>query len=253
MTISERNKKHIAIVLGLIATLTLIFLLSESVGTGFSSLLIRDKTTNPVIRITWIRLIKDLSFSFFRVTLISLLACFLAVLSGFLMKYKPLIAYFSLPALNFIRHISPFAWFPFAIIWFGLGEKPVLFIMFMTLTFPAIIGVKEIFNEIPKEYYDEAHLSGASTLQTLLYVELPTITIPLLNFFRILWGLGWTAVIAAEMLGTSIGLGYSLLDFRYLLFYNEMLLYIVVMGLCGVLIDWGLHKSVSALRRSISP
>ena len=154
-----------------------------------------------------------------------------------------------MPAINFVRHISPFAWFPFAVIWFGLGEAPVLFVLFVTLYFPALIAVAEAFSIIPQNCLDEARVSGANNLQLFLNIELPLSAVALVNLYRILWGLGWTVVIAAEMLGTSVGLGYRLLDFRYLLFYEEMIVYLILMGVVGVLVDFLLQTLVKRLKK----
>ena len=75
-------------------------------------------------------------------------------------------------------------------------------------------------------------------------MELPLSFISFLNLFRIIWGLGWSVIIAAEMLGVYSGLGFRLLDFRYLLQYPQMLIYFVVMGSVGILFDWILRKIV---------
>ncbi|MEA2096390.1 MAG: ABC transporter permease subunit, partial [Candidatus Cloacimonadota bacterium] len=120
---------------------------------------------------------------------------------------------------------------------FGLGECPVTFIMFITLFFPTLIAASGHFSSLPHEYLDEGHVLGASQLQIFLHIELPLILPSLLNLFRIIWGLGWTVIIAAEMLGVSSGMGFRLLDFRYLLKYPEMLIYFIIMGFTGIIID----------------
>jgi NitT/TauT family transport system permease protein len=57
-----------------------------------------------------------------------------------------------------------------------------------------------------------------------------------------MWAVGWSTVIAAEMLGVSSGLGFRLLDFRYLLAYPQMLFYMLVIGLIGVVSDLAFKK-----------
>jgi NitT/TauT family transport system permease protein len=222
----------------------IIILLVISLGlrmTSFNSLRITLKTTGL-----------DLLYTLVRVTALALLAWSSAVIGGWLMAKGKLIRELTLPAVNFIRHISPFAWFPFAVIWFGLGEFPVAFILFVTLFFPALIAVREIFADIRQEYEDEAQVCGADIFQLFFYIELPLILVSLLNLLRILWGLGWTVIIAAEMLGTATGLGYRLLDFRYLLFYEEMIVYLILMGIVGVLVDHLLRKLTERCRETIS-
>lgn len=182
-------------------------------------------------------LLEDLLISFLRVSLSATVAWTLAIFGGFLMFHQKLIRNLFMPTVNFIRHISPFAWLPFAIIWFGLSETSIAFIMFITLFFPALIAAAAQFGSIPHEYIDEANVSGASFLQKFRYIELPLSLTALLNLFRIIWGLGWSVIIAAEMLGVSSGLGFRILDFRYLLKYPEMLVYFCVMGAIGISFD----------------
>ena len=172
-------------------------------------------------------LIQDILISFTRVTFVTLFAWISGTIIGYLIFHFDFLERLLLPSINFIRHISPFAWLPFAIIWFGLGESPIIFIMFITLVFPVIIASTQIFSAIPKELKDEAKVSGAGLLQLFWNVELPVSFGGLINLFRIIWALGWATIIAAEMLGVKSGLGFRLLDFRYLLQYSKMLIYLV--------------------------
>ena len=214
---------------GSLFVIILFIVLAFSLGISFKDLL--------ESRISIRLLISDLVISFLRVTIISIIAWLTGILGGYLLHYSISLNNLFLPIINFIRHISPFAWLPFAIIWFGLGEGPVTFIMFITLFFPSLIAASGHFSSLPHEYLDEGNVLGASPLQMFLYIELPLSLPTLLNLFRIIWGLGWTVIIAAEMLGVSSGMGFRLLDFRYLLKYPEMLIYFIIMGFTGIIID----------------
>ena len=193
-------------------------------------------------------LIEDVVISFLRVSLTSIIAWLFAIIGGYLLFHIKVVKYLFMPSINFIRHISPFAWLPFAILWFGLGETSVAFIMFITLFFPALIAAADQFGSIPHEYIDEANVSGASFVQIFRFVELPLSLHNLLNLFRIIWGLGWSVIIAAEMLGVNSGLGFRLLDFRYLLKYEDMLLYFVIMGTLGISFDALLNYFISNIK-----
>jgi NitT/TauT family transport system permease protein len=196
-------------------------------------------------------LISDIVISFLRVTIIAIVAWIIGILGGYLLHYSKSVTNLFLPIINFIRHISPFAWLPFAIIWFGLGEGPVIFIMFITLFFPSLIAASGHFSSLPHEYLDEGYVLGASPLQMFLHIELPLTLPSLLNLFRIIWGLGWTVIIAAEMLGVSNGMGFRLLDFRYLLKYPEMLIYFIIMGFTGILVDSILKILINSYNRKL--
>ena len=195
-----------------------------------------------------LNLLVDILVSFTRVLITAVLALIAGITIGYLFFHYKIPNRLFMPSINFIRHISPFAWLPFAIVWFGLGELPIAFIMFITLFFPSLIAAADIFSNIPQEYFDEAAVSGANGFQIFSAIEMP-LTIPnFINLFRIIWGLGWSTIIAAEMLGVSSGLGFRLLDFRYLLKYKNMLHYLIVMGVLGIIIDISLEKLYSHLK-----
>lgn len=208
-------------------------------------------TLNDILksRISIKLILSDLVTSFLRVTIIAVIAWLAGILGGYLLHYSAILNNLFLPIINFIRHISPFAWLPFAIIWFGLGEGPVTFIMFITLFFPTLIAASGHFATLPHEYLDEGHVLGASPLQIFLHIELPLTLTSLLNLFRIIWGLGWTVIIAAEMLGVSSWMGFRLLDFRYLLKYPQMLIYFIIMGFTGIFVDSILKILINSYNR----
>jgi NitT/TauT family transport system permease protein len=197
-------------------------------------------------KIDWQIMFIDFLYSFIRVTCAAFIAWIAAIVIGKLLHFSYWLKSITLPALNFIRHISPYAWLPIAIIWFGLGETPAAAILLTALFFPAVIMTTEIYEQVQKEYKEEARINGASDMQVFLLVELPLLKVEFINLFRILWGLGWTTVIAVEMLGVKQGLGFRLLDFRYLLQYENMVIYLLLMGSSGILIDHLLLKSIKA-------
>jgi NitT/TauT family transport system permease protein len=211
-----------------------------------------DLTELPSLKLSFSTVLSDLIVSFLRVSITTIIAWLAGIICGYLLYYNKTLSYLFLPLINFIRHISPFAWLPFAIIWFGLGESSVAFIMFITLFFPTLIAASELFSTIPHEYLDEANVSGASRIQIIRFVLIPLNLVGFINLFRIIWGLGWSVIIAAEMLGVNSGLGFRLLDFRYLLQYPQMLLYFVIMGCIGILIDAILNKTVESIKRKFS-
>ncbi len=241
MYIQKLNRSKI---LGGFLVLILFIVLAYSLGI----------TLNDILesRISIKLLLSDLVISFLRVTIIAVIAWLAGILGGYLLHYSAVLNNLFLPIINFIRHISPFAWLPFAIIWFGLGEGPVTFIMFITLFFPTLIAASGHFTNLPHEYLDEGHVLGASPLQIFLHIELPLTLSSLLNLFRIIWGLGWTVIIAAEMLGVSSGMGFRLLDFRYLLKYPQMLIYFIIMGFTGIIIDSILKILINFYSRKIN-
>jgi len=222
---------------GLTLLLLLILFLIYSIGTS-----VKEVFTSPF---SFKLLMTDTFHSFTRVAVFTLAAWLSGILSAYILHHSSLISQLLISSINFIRHISPFAWLPFAIIWFGLGEAPVGFILFITLYFPTLIAALGILTKIPREYLEEAQVLGAGNFQIFLRIELPVAWQEFLNTFRLIWGLGWATIIAVEMLGVSNGLGFRLLDFRYLMNYSAMIIYILVMGFIGIITDLLLRKLIN--------
>ncbi|MFC1898328.1 ABC transporter permease [Candidatus Cloacimonadota bacterium] len=221
-----------------------ILLLAVSLEIDFTDFLSQKITISTILT--------DLIYSFLRVSITTIVAWIVGIICGYVLFSNQFFSSLFLPLINFIRHISPFAWLPFAIIWFGLGEGSVAFVMFITLFFPTLIAASELFASIPHEYLDEANVSGASQFQIIRFVLIPLNLVGFINLFRIIWGLGWSVIIAAEMLGVNSGLGFRLLDFRYLLQYPQMLLYFIIMGCFGIFIDALLKRAVETMKRKLS-
>lgn len=229
---------------GFILLLGLLFLLAISLDITLKDF--RNFDFSPKI------LIEDIFVSYLRVFVMTFCAWISGIICGLLFHQNRILHKLFMPSINFVRHISPFAWLPFAIVWFGLGEMPVAFIMFITLFFPTLISAIDQFQNIPPDFIDEAKVSGANMLQMCLYVKLPLTFSGLINLLRIIWGLGWATIIAAEMLGVQSGLGFRLLDFRYLLQYSKMLYYLIVMGILGIITDLIFRYFQNRLNTAIS-
>src|SRR5882672_9158777 len=86
------------------------------------------------------RLLADLVASLFRVTSGFLLAVILGVPAGLWLGRHARSRYALLPVVNFFRSLSPLAWIPFAILWFGIGDLPAIFLIFMACFFPIVLG-----------------------------------------------------------------------------------------------------------------
>ncbi len=179
-------------------------------------------------------LLKDIAITSLRVLSWTLLSWLVGMLFGFAANRCRMLRILLLPVLNFMRHISPFCWLPLIILVAGIGELSVGITLFLALVFNAILMSMELMNSLPKAVVEQAGLDGATAWQRFVHIELPLCYGAVIDLFRVLWGVGWSVVVAAEMLGVSSGMGYRLLDFRYLMRYREMIVYIFVIGVIGV-------------------
>jgi len=179
----------------------------------------------------------DLLYSLSRVILATGISFFLGLMIAYICYRNRRLQRFLLVPVNFLRHISPFCWLPLIILLAGIGELSVTLVLILAMLFNAIVIGIGIYRSIPRDILDAAALDGAFGIALFREIELPLLRAQMIDLLRVLWSVGWTALIAAEMLGVQSGLGYRLLDFRYLLMYREMLIYISLIGAIGIITD----------------
>src|SRR6266403_2125720 len=153
------------------------------------------------------RLTSDLVASLFRVTTGFMLAVVLGVPLGLWLGNHVLSRFALLPAINFFRSLSPLAWIPFAILWFGIGDLPAIFLIFMACFFPVVIAT------------------------------LPAIAPQVITSLRVTAGLAWLVVVAAEMIAGRDGLGFAIWDARNGLRMDLLVAGMIVIGVIGMVID----------------
>jgi NitT/TauT family transport system permease protein len=191
------------------------------------------------------RLLDDLVASLFRVTTGFALAAFSGVPIGlWLGRYSRLRAAF-LPVVNFFRGLSPLAWIPFAILWFGIGDLPTIFLIFMACFFPIVLATTAAVANIPSVYLRVARDYGFTSNEILAKVMLPAIAPQVITTLRLTAGLAWLVVVGAEMIAGHAGLGFAIWDARNGLRMDLLVCGMILIGLIGVVIDrvlWQLTK-----------
>ena len=118
-----------------------------------------------------------------------------AVLIGFplglLMGFSPFLMRLLAPYVNALRQVPITAWVPMAIIWFGLGDGPTLFIIAFSATFVVILNVISGVQEISPEFYHAVRSMGANTWDVLMDVVMPGCTSGLITGIRMALGGSW--------------------------------------------------------------
>lgn len=143
------------------------------------------------------------------------------------------------PIVEIVRPIPPLAWIPFAIIWFGLTDQAAGFIIFVGAVFPILINTYVGFRSLPRVYVESAKVLGATKDRDLIrYIAFPFALPSIAGGIRIAMGIAWMCLVAAEEFGVSTsGLGYKIWSYYYLHEMDYVLLYMIVLGLLGLLID----------------
>jgi len=183
------------------------------------------------------KLATDLTVSLFRVTVGFFLAVALGMPLGLWMGRSFGARLALLPTINFFRNLSPLAWIPFAILWFGLGDAPAIFLILMAGFFPVVVATMAATASIPEVYFRVAEAHGLRGAERLLQVTLPAIMPEMITMLRVTAGLCWVVVVAAEMIAGRDGVGFAVMDSRNGLRTDLLVAEMIVIGVIGVLID----------------
>jgi NitT/TauT family transport system permease protein len=183
------------------------------------------------------RLFDDAVASLFRVSVGFVLAVALGVPSGLLLGHSTAGRQALLPVVNFFRSLSPLAWIPFAILWFGIGDPPAIFLIFMAAFFPIVLSTTAAVASIPSVYFRVARDLGIEGRELLRTVTLPAIAPQVITALRITVGLSWLVVVAAEMIAGRDGLGFAVWDARNGLRIDLLAASMVVIGAVGATLD----------------
>ena len=152
------------------------------------------------------------------------------------------------PLAQVFRPISPLAWIPLAILWFGVGDLSSIFLIFMGCFFPLLLTAMTAVRSVPSIYIDAGRNFGLGTYQLLLKVLYPAVIPQLLVGMRITLGVAWLVVVAAEMIAVNSGLGFLIVDARNAgNRYDLVVAGMVVIGVIGLLLDVAM-RSLEQLR-----
>ena len=172
-----------------------------------------------------------------------LLAAILGIPAGLTLGWYPAAAQIVNPVIQMVRPISPIAWIPLAIVWFGVGNAAAIYLIFLASFFPIVVASMNGVRGIPGMYRWAGRNFGLSFPRMFLKVVLPASLPQILIGLRIALGIAWLVVVAAEMIAVDSGLGYLVIDARnsgkrYDLVVAAMLL----IGLIGLVLDMALRR-----------
>ncbi|MGD9867454.1 MAG: ABC transporter permease [Hyphomicrobiales bacterium] len=173
-----------------------------------------------------------------RVVSAFLLAAVIAVPLGLAMGRNRAFERIVDPVVELFRPISPLAWIPLAILWFGIGETGKIFIIFVATFFPIVLNTVAGVKGVDPVLIRAGQVLGCNDDATLFRkVILPAAMPSIMVGFRISFGTGWAAIIAAELVAAQSGLGYLIADGMEILRSDMVLVGMAVIGVLGVLID----------------
>ncbi|MEO5915838.1 MAG: ABC transporter permease [Luteolibacter sp.] len=188
-------------------------------------------------------LLKYIVASLFRVTWGFLLAILIGVPFGLLLGwYRPLAAAFN-PMIQIFRPISPIAWIPVAILWFGITDVSPIFLIFLASVFPITVSSMAAVQNMQPVYVRAARNFGLNNRQLFQKVIFPACLPQILTGLRIALGIAWLVVVAAEMIAVNSGLGYLIIDARNAgKRYDLVVAGMVMIGLIGLILDIAVRR-----------
>jgi len=182
-------------------------------------------------------IVVDILASLWRVFAGFVLATLFAVPVGLLLGSRKKIEYAFEPFIQTVRTISPIAWIPVAILWFGIGDQPAIFIIFITSIFPILIATMNAVKNIDPLIIKSAVNFGARGFNLMSKVILPAAFPYIVTGLRVTLGIAWVIVVAAEMVGMQSGLGFMILDARNFLRTDLIIAGMVIIGCIGFILD----------------
>ena len=142
------------------------------------------------------------------------------------------------PVFQILRPISPIAWIPIAILWFGVGNASPIFLIFIASVFPMIVQTTAGVHTIEKRYLRAAENFGVTRKKLFMQVVFPATLPQIIVGMRIGLGVAWLVVVAAEMIALRSGLGYMIIDSRNAgNRYDLVIAGMIIIGLIGLALD----------------
>jgi NitT/TauT family transport system permease protein len=147
------------------------------------------------------------------------------------------------PVMQALRPISPIAWIPVAIIFFGVGDRAAMFLIFLGAFFPIVLACISGVSNVPSVFRRAGRNFGLTPPQLLAKVLLPAALPQILIGLRIALGIAWLVVVAAEMIAVDSGLGYLVIDSRNSgKRYDLVVAAILMIGVIGLALDLAFRR-----------
>ncbi|MES2594258.1 MAG: ABC transporter permease [Verrucomicrobiota bacterium] len=183
-------------------------------------------------------LLKYIVASLFRVSWGFMLAVIVGVPLGLVLGwFRPAFQALN-PMIQILRPISPIAWIPVAILWFGIADSAPIFLIFLASVFPITVSSMAAVQNMQLVYLRAAQNFGVTGLQLFRRVIFPAALPQIITGIRIALGIAWLVVVAAEMIAVNSGLGYLIIDARNAgKRYDLVVAGMVMIGLIGLVLD----------------
>jgi NitT/TauT family transport system permease protein len=167
---------------------------------------------------------------------------------GLLLGWSPVTARAINPLIQMLRPISPLAWMPLAVIWFGVSNIAPIFLIFLASLFPIVVAGMNAVRNVPPMYVQAGRNFGLSTPRLMVRVIAPAVLPRIAVGLRLAFGIAWVVLVAAEMIAVDSGLGYLIIDARNAgKRYDLVVAGMLLIGILGLLLDSAFRIAERAL------
>ncbi len=161
----------------------------------------------------------------------------IAVPLAFLLYFLPSAAAYLLGSLHFLRSIPPLAMVPLLILWFGIGEASKLAIIILASVFPVVLNTLSGRQQVEANLLEMGRTLELNRREQICNILFPEALPTILTGLRLAFGYSWRALIGAEMIAASSGLGYMILDAEVMARTDKVYIGILTIGTFGLLLD----------------
>jgi NitT/TauT family transport system permease protein len=189
---------------------------------------------------TWFRddeLLGDVGISCFRVVAGWALSALVALPLGLLIGTFRVVQALLEPLTDFIRYMPAVAFIPLVMLWVGIDEGAKVAIIFIGTFFQMVLMVAEDVRRVPMAQIEVAQTLGASRLEVIEEVIIPSAKPALLDTLRITMGWAWTYLVVAELVAANSGLGYAIVKAQRFLQTDKIFAGILLIGAIGLAMD----------------
>lgn len=181
-------------------------------------------------------------FTHFQVSLYRFAAGYLsavvaAIILGLVLGRLPVLWNVLDPVAQVIRPVSPIAWSPFIVLWFGIGDIPAIVIIFIAAFFPVLLSTVSAVRRVDSNYLKVAQNLEIKGIRLLTKIIFPAAFPYIANGLHIAVGTAWIFLVAGEMVGAQSGLGYLIIDARNSMRLDLVMAGILFIGISGLLLD----------------
>lgn len=160
---------------------------------------------------------------------------------GVFLGFNPRMLCYANPSLEFLRHVPPIALVPLFILWFGLGEGSKTVTIALTAFFPVFLNTYTALRSIDPLLLEVGSVFHLNLAERFFHIALPGMIPLLLTGVRLGLGYSWRALIGAEILAASSGLGFLILEAEQMGRSDRILLGVLITGVLGSLLDCALR------------